>query len=47
MQPAIACAVQHQVPGAAAAYQRLLGASNWNELASRFDATPVWSVVPH
>lgn len=46
LQPAIAYAVHHQVPGAMAAYTRMIGASNWNELASDFNTTPVWSVVP-
>jgi hypothetical protein len=46
LQPAIAYAVEHQVPGAAAAYARMTGASNWSTLVSRMNDTPVWSVVP-
>lgn len=45
--PAIAYAVEHEAPGAAAAYTRLLGASNWNTVnTAGFDDTPVWGVKP-
>jgi len=46
LQPAIAYAVQHQVPGAAQAYQRMTGAANWPQLEASFNANPVWSVRP-
>ncbi len=46
LQPAIAYAVQHQVPGAVQAYQRMTSAANWQQLVSGFDASPVWSVRP-
>ena len=46
LQPAIAYAVRHGVPGAAAAYQRMTSASNWNQLASQFNSVPVWGVKP-
>jgi hypothetical protein len=45
-QPAISYAVRHRVPGASAAYDRMTHASNWKELASYFNASPVWSVKP-
>ena len=45
LQPAIAYAVRHSVPGAAAAYQRMTSASNWANLAAQFNSVPVWSVV--
>ena len=48
LQPAIAYAVTHQVPGAAAAYARMAGASNWDEFVqSCHSDTPVWCVQPH
>lgn len=47
LQPAIAYAVQHQVPGAQAAYNRMTGAANWSTLASGWDSAPVWGVMPH
>lgn len=46
LQPAIAYAVQHGLPGALAAYRRLTTASNWSALATNFNADPVWSVRP-
>ena len=46
LQPAIAYAVQHQVPGAVEAYRRMTSAANWGQLASDFNANPVWSVRP-
>ncbi len=46
LQPAIAYAVQHQVPGALQAYQRMTGAANWRQLEVSFNVSPVWSVRP-
>lgn len=46
LQPAIAYAVQHRVPGAAEAYQRMTSAANWQQLASDFNINSVWSVQP-
>ncbi|UTY56872.1 hypothetical protein [Massilia sp. erpn] len=47
LQPALAYAVQHNVPGAQAAYERMLGAANWSGFASGFNVAPVWGVMPH
>jgi hypothetical protein len=45
--PAIAYAVDHQAPGADAAWQRLTGASNWSVLRnSGFDNVPNWGIEP-
>lgn len=46
LQPAIAYAVQHQVLGAEAAYQRMTTAANWQQIVSDFNSKPVWSVRP-
>ncbi|RVU49827.1 hypothetical protein EOE66_04560 [Rubrivivax rivuli] len=46
LQPAIAYAVRHAVPGARDAYERMTGAANWPSLAAAFDPRPVWSVGP-
>ena len=46
LQPAIAYAVQHGVPGALEAYQRMTSASNWPQIIPTFDRNPVWSVYP-
>lgn len=46
LQPAIAYAVRHQVPGAAAAYQRMTAASNWGQIVDGFDHSPVWGIRP-
>ncbi len=46
LQPAIAYAVEHNVPGAAAAYARMVAASNWSTIVSRMNSAPVWSVMP-
>lgn len=46
LQPAIAYAVQHNVPGAMEAYRRMTSASNWSQINAAFDSTPVWSVCP-
>lgn len=45
--PAIAYAVDHGAPGAAAAWARLTGATNWAQLrASGFGNTPIFGVTP-
>jgi hypothetical protein len=45
--PAIAYAVDHGAPGAAAAWARLTGASNWSVIAnSGFADVPIWGIVP-
>jgi hypothetical protein len=46
LQPAIAYAVQHGVPGAAEAYARKTSASNWHQIVSGFNVNTVWSVMP-
>jgi hypothetical protein len=46
LQPAIAYAVDDGASGASAAYNRMVGASNWASNAAYFNATPVWSVRP-
>lgn len=46
LMPAIAYAVRHGVPGAAAAYGRLTSASNWSTLRNAFNERPVWGVQP-
>ena len=46
LQPAISYAVDHGAVGAAEAYNRILGASNWPTLAGNFNTSPVWSVKP-
>jgi len=46
LQPAIAYAVQHQVVGAVAAYQRMQTAPNWQQLVNGFNGSPVWGVRP-
>ena len=46
LQPAIAYAVRHGVPGALAAYNRMTGASNWPTLRDSANSDPVWSVQP-
>ena len=47
LMPAIAHAVDHGAPGAAAAFARLTGASNWNSIVnSGFDDLPIWGIVP-
>jgi hypothetical protein len=47
LQPAIAYAVQHNVPGAQAAYLRMVTASNWGEIVAGWNSAPVWSVMPN
>lgn len=44
--PAIAYAVQHGVPGAQEAYNRMVSATNWSALANAFNVRPVWGVKP-
>jgi hypothetical protein len=46
LMTAMAYALRHGVPGAAAAYQRLLQAKNFYKTRQGFDNWPVWSVVP-
>jgi hypothetical protein len=46
LQPAIAYAVRHAVPGAQAAYDRMTGASNYAALTATFTTAPAWSVQP-
>jgi hypothetical protein len=46
LQPAIAYAVRHGVPGAAEAYGRMTGASNWPALKDALESRPVWAVKP-
>jgi hypothetical protein len=46
LQPALAYAVEHNVPGARDAYNRMIGAANWNSIAADFDSNPVWAVRP-
>jgi len=45
--PAIAYAVDHGAPGAAAAWARFSGASNWSSVEnSGFGDAPMWGIVP-
>lgn len=44
LQPAIAYAVRHAVPGAAEAMGRMIGASNWTTFSAAFASNPVWGV---
>ncbi|MBD8525879.1 hypothetical protein [Pseudomarimonas arenosa] len=46
LQPALAYAVTHRVPGAETAYQRMTGASNWAQILAGWNQTPVWGVRP-
>ncbi|AXA93589.1 hypothetical protein [Massilia sp. YMA4] len=46
LQPALAYAVQHNVPGAREAYGRMTGAPNWNDFVNAVNNAPVWSVMP-
>jgi hypothetical protein len=47
LMPAIAYAVDHGAPGAASAWKRLTGASNWSAVEnSGFDDTPMWGIIP-
>lgn len=46
LQPALAYAVRHAVPGAVEGYTRMVSASNWGALVDGFNQRPVWSVAP-
>ncbi|MBI3899443.1 MAG: hypothetical protein HY308_14290 [Gammaproteobacteria bacterium] len=47
LQPAVAYAVDYNVPGAREAYLRMTGASNGYQIVKSFtDEYPVWSVKP-
>lgn len=46
LQPAIAYAVTNRVPGAAAAYAHMSGASNWSQILDAWDQAPEWGVRP-
>lgn len=46
LQPALVYAVEHGAPGASAAYQRMRGASNWQEFLSSAKNAPVWALRP-
>ena len=47
LMPAIAYAVDHNAPGAAAAWARLTGATNWSVVGSSgFDDVPQWGIIP-
>jgi hypothetical protein len=46
LQPAIAYAVTHNVPGASAAYARMTGASNWSQFSDNLSDAPVWGIIP-
>ena len=46
LQPALAYAVEHKVPGAAVAYNRMVSAANWSQLANGWNEAPVWGVKP-
>lgn len=44
--PGIALAVEHGAPGALAAYNRLISASNWHTQSSAYINTPVYGIAP-
>lgn len=46
LQPALAYAVDHGAAGAADAYDRLVGASNFTPNATQFNDTPEWGIKP-
>jgi hypothetical protein len=46
LHPAIAYAVDHGAPGAAAAYARLVNASNYAANVAQFNDSPEWGVRP-
>src|SRR6185369_8246807 len=46
LMPALAYAKDHGAPGAAAAYDRLINASNYSTLYADFQNYPVWAVRP-
>ena len=47
LRPALCYAVDHGAAGAATAYARLTGASNYAAGAAKFNDDPVWSIRPH
>ncbi len=46
LMPALTYAVQHNVPGASAAYARLTSASNWHLFEEEVNGSPVWGTKP-
>jgi hypothetical protein len=44
--PALSAAVNVGAPGAAAAYARISGASNWAQYTAAFNDNPLWGIVP-
>ena len=46
LQPALAYAVEHNVPGALQAYERMTGAANWKSMVAALNTAPVWGVRP-
>lgn len=46
LMPAISYAVDHGAPGAAAAWNRIVSASNFSAQLKGYNANPVWSVQP-
>lgn len=46
LHPAIAYAVRHSVPGALDGYNRMIAASNYDDIQATFNISPVWSVAP-
>lgn len=46
LMPALSYAVEHNVPGAREALQRLSSESNWGSLLAAFNGAPVWGVMP-
>jgi hypothetical protein len=47
LQPAIAYAVDHGAAGAAAAYNRMVTAPNFESKALEFQDVPIWGIKPH
>lgn len=47
MQPALAAAINHSIPGAVEGRARMTSAPNWNEFVASAYNEPVWSVVPY
>jgi hypothetical protein len=46
LQPALAYAVRHGVPGAVDGYTRMTAAANWAQFQAQFNLNPVWAVRP-
>ncbi|WP_041577116.1 hypothetical protein [Bdellovibrio bacteriovorus] len=46
LQPAISYSVMHKAPGAAAAFGRLTGATNWPDFVKNCKDGPVWCIKP-